>query len=106
ASGWLVMVTKDLAALAADDGFDAFEEFDAIMRSEGENPYDEYAWARRTAPVRYVDPRKEKAPNMGARAEPGYRVHRWADFRRVLRAADYFNSSYYSDTIELVVGRP
>src|SRR5205807_3975202 len=34
-----------------------------------------------------------------------YRVYRWADVTRVLRDTDYFNSSYYNDTIELVFGR-
>src|SRR2546421_725605 len=99
------MVTSDQTTLLADDGFDAFEEFDGIMRSEGENPYHEYAWARRDAPVRYVDPAREKAPNMGAGAQACYRVYRWADVTRVLRDTDHFNSSYYNDTIELVFGR-
>lgn len=99
------MENFDQAALLADEGFDAFEEFDRIMRSEGEDPYEEYAWARAHAPVRYVDPTREKGPNMGQGAEPCYRVYRWEEVTRVLRDTEYFNSSYYNDTIELVFGR-
>lgn len=104
-TGLLAQHGFDPAALLADEGFDAFEEFDAIMRAEGQNPYEEYAWARKHAPVRYVDPATEKAPNMGQGGEPCYRVYRWEDVTRVLRDTEYFTSSYYNDTIELVFGR-
>ena len=99
------MLTQDLAALAADDGFDAFEEFDAIMRADGLDPHDEYARHRATTPVRFIDPREEKTPQMGGGDAPVYRVYSWREVARVLRETDTFSSSFYQDTIELVFGR-
>jgi len=98
------MLTEDLAALAADDGFDAYEEFDALIRADGRNPHDEYTWAREHAPVRKVDPKTEPAPQMPGVGET-YRVYRWADVTRVLRDPETFSSSFYNDSIELVFGR-
>ena len=99
------MLTQDLAALAADDGFDAFEEFDAIMRVDGVNPHEEYARYRSSQPVRFIDPADEKTPQMGHDGAPVYRVYGWKEVARVLRETDTFSSSFYQDTIELVFGR-
>jgi cytochrome P450 len=98
------MLTEELAALAADDGFDAFEEFDAIIRADGRNPYEEFTRCRRESPVRLVDAKEETNGAMGG-LDNFYRVYRWADVTRVLRDTNYFSSAFYAESIELVFGR-
>lgn len=98
------MLTEELAALAADDGFDAFEEFDKIIRADGKDPYEEFTRCRREQPVRLVNAREETSGAMGG-LDDFYRVYSWADVTRVLRDTNYFSSAFYAESIELVFGR-
>jgi cytochrome P450 len=96
-------MTTDTAVAREEDPFEAFER----AQAKGvRDPYPEWAEMRRRAPVHEVDLRKEYGLGDDIEFElpRAYVVLSYDGVTQVLRDPESFSSSYYADTMGMVMG--